>query len=267
MAAVVVVIIDPVVNPGLDILEALAGKDNLLNLVPHMAEKTLLRDIIPAVSSSGHGLDKFNLLQLLDKCVARVMAALVAVNTGFIVKRVAVFCDKALHRLQHKIHFQAHADLIRENLVGEGVKHCRQITFASVAIEKQISDVAQENPSWALTEYTVDHIGSDVTGRNGLGHAAVWIGFPYRLLQIELLHQLLDLLYVHDDSHVEEPHMDPSGAFVIASEAVSLQDQGELLLVSIGAAFPGRLACTPGVVTGPGDSGNFAELPDFKECW
>ena len=59
--------------------------------------------------------------------------------------------------------------------------------------------------------------------------------------------------------------MDPSGAFVIAPEAVSLQDQIEILLVCISAAFSGRLACTPVVVSGSGDPGNLAELPDFQE--
>ena len=38
--------------------------------------------------------------------------------------------------------------------------------------------------------------------------------------------------------------MDSSGAFVVAPEAVSLQDQIEILLVCISAAFSGRLACT-----------------------
>lgn len=263
MAAIIVVIIDPVVNPGLDILEALAGKDNLLDLVLHMAEETLLRSIIPAVSTSGHGLDKISLLHLLYERMARVMAALVAVNNSFIVKCAAVCGDKVLHRLQHKIHFQVHADLIRENLVSECVEHRRKITFASAAIEKQIRDVGQENLSWALTEYTVDHIGGDVAGRDGLGHATVWMSFPYWTFQIELSHQPPDFLHVHDDSHVEEPHMDPSGAFVVAPEAVSLQDQIEILLVCISAVVSGRLACTPVVVSGSGDPGNLAKLSDF----
>ncbi len=58
LAAVVVALIDPVDNPGFDIIESAVGKHKLLDLVLHMAEEALLRSIVPAVAAPGHRLDK-----------------------------------------------------------------------------------------------------------------------------------------------------------------------------------------------------------------
>ena len=79
MAAILVVVVNPVIDLCHDFLERAAGVNEILDLVFHMTEEALLRGIIPAVAPAGHGLYEVGILELFDKSIACVMTSLVRV--------------------------------------------------------------------------------------------------------------------------------------------------------------------------------------------
>ena len=81
-----------------------------------MAEEALLRGVIPAIASAGHGLYEMVVFQHLYESLACIMAPLVTVDDRRIVQCAAVLRDQPVHRLQHKIHHQVPAQLIGEDL-------------------------------------------------------------------------------------------------------------------------------------------------------
>ncbi len=101
---VVVVVVDPVVNGAPDIRKggpagALTGK-----LVLHVAEEALLRCVVPAVASAGHGLPQRAVLQETNELHTGVVAALIAVEDRPAVEGDPVVFHQFLHGFQYKIH-------------------------------------------------------------------------------------------------------------------------------------------------------------------
>jgi hypothetical protein len=78
------------------------------------------------------------------------------------------------------------------------------------------------------------------------------------------MRQTADLLMVHPDPDVKEPHVDPQNAFCITAEVISIQNQLEvgLILSFFPALEVASWAFQPVIVTGFGHSGHCAHKPD-----
>ena len=79
------------------------------------------------------------------------------------------------------------------------------------------------------------------------------------------IHQAPDLLYIHDDALMQEPHVDTACPFGIAAETVGLQYQFEISLVIVFAGLSGWCRIHPGIEAGSGYAGNPAHLGDVQE--
>ena len=66
---------------------------------PSCVRRSILRRIVPAVAFAGHGLAEFAVFHELYEFYADVMAALVAVDDGFLVQRDAVFLKLAVYQI------------------------------------------------------------------------------------------------------------------------------------------------------------------------
>ena len=104
----VVVVIHPVINHRADIREAVTAGE--IDLIFHVAEKTLLRRVVPAVPTARHGLAQMGVLHNLNEFQAGVMAPLVAVDQGFAIQRNAMIFHQLVDRFQNKIDLQGIAD-------------------------------------------------------------------------------------------------------------------------------------------------------------
>lgn len=54
--------------------------DAFFQFIFHMAEKTLLTGVVPAVSFPGHGLSQPAIFEQIDELIGSVMAALIRMN-------------------------------------------------------------------------------------------------------------------------------------------------------------------------------------------
>lgn len=178
----------------------------------------------PAVSASGHGLNRLRFFQILDEGVASVVASLVAMNNGFIVKATAVILNQLIHSVKHKVHFQAQAYTICQNLVGKGIEDRGEITLA--LCKEQIGNVGQQHfPCPMRCKLPVDHIGRYIASLHGLGHPAIRVRSSDRAAKVELVHQPADFLHIHDNPCVKKPHMNASRTFGITVEAICFKNQ------------------------------------------
>ena len=74
-------------------------------------------------------------------------------------------------------------------------------------------------------EFPVQQIICHIVCPKSLCHSPVRIGLPDRTEKIELVHEPPDLLGIHDDSHVEKPHINAEDTLLVAAEVVCFQDQ------------------------------------------
>lgn len=87
IAPVIIVIVHVVINDRFGFLEGAAGRDFVADFIFHVAEKALLRGIVPAVATAGHGLAERRVAGDLTEFPAGIVAALVTVDQRFGIKR------------------------------------------------------------------------------------------------------------------------------------------------------------------------------------
>lgn len=90
LVAIIIVIVDPVINDCFDVVESLTLRQ--VNLILHMAEETLLRSIVSAVFFAGHRLPQATVFKNLDETQADIVAALVAMDQSFRSRETPCFC-------------------------------------------------------------------------------------------------------------------------------------------------------------------------------
>ena len=120
LIAVVIVIVDPVINDRFDLIESLAARQ--VDFIFHMTEETLLRSIIPAVASAGHRLPQTAVFEDLDKTKTGIVAALVAVDQRLGIQGHAVFSDQDIDRFKNKVQFKGWTEDISQDLLCIGVQ-------------------------------------------------------------------------------------------------------------------------------------------------
>ena len=64
---------------------------------------------------------------------------------------------------------------------------------------------------------------------------------------------------------MKEPHVYSFGAFIITTVAIGLQNQFEILPVSLLTGPSGVFGCTPALIPGTGNAGSFAQPADIQE--
>ena len=99
-------------------------------------------------------------------------------------------------------------------------------------------------------------------GSHCLGHAAIRIGFPYWTNKAILVHKPTNLLMIHSDPNVQQPHMYSTYTFVVAAEFEGFDDQLKVLPI-LDFAF-GTLVTVPEpvVIAGSGDPGDRTQVLD-----
>ena len=80
--------------------------------------------------------------------------------------------------------------------------------------------------------------GNVLVCSHGLRHPAIRISFAYGTKEIVLVHEPANFLGLHNDSHVQQPHIDAAHAFLVAPEIVGFQDQGKIRPVLFLPFFP-----------------------------
>ncbi len=101
LITVVIVIVNPIINDHLDLVEGLTVRQ--VDLILHMAEETLLRSIIPVVASAGHRLPQTAVFEDLDETQTGIVAALVAVDQRLGIQGHAVFSDQDIDPFKNKV--------------------------------------------------------------------------------------------------------------------------------------------------------------------
>jgi hypothetical protein len=81
LIAIIVVIVNPVLDNGLNLREGLTTCQ--IYFIFHMTIEAFLRGIVPAVSPSGHRAPEIGIGYDLNEFIAGIVAALVAVNQRF----------------------------------------------------------------------------------------------------------------------------------------------------------------------------------------
>ena len=107
-------------------------------------------------------------------------------------------------------------------------------------LEKEIGNVSQQNLAGCAPELTVYHVSSDIAGGKSFCHTPVWIRLADRTLETELMHKATDLLHIHDNAHVEKPHVDALGPLVVATEPVGFQYEFKVLFIRVMTGFANR---------------------------
>ena len=130
--SIVVVVINIVIDKRFRFSVFRAGSEFLTNEIPHVPEETLLWGILPAVSLSGHGLDKLLILLLLNECIARIMVSLVGMHDGGIVQVGTMLTDQVIDSVKDKVKLKGGAKLISEHLVSHGIKDRREAATAAL---------------------------------------------------------------------------------------------------------------------------------------
>ncbi len=97
---VAILVVHPVGDNSLNLLAGVAVCDHRRDLVLHMAEETLLRPVVPAVSLSGYGLDEGSVFEFLDEGIAGIVAALIAVNNGYVAQFSSVLATHGIYHLE-----------------------------------------------------------------------------------------------------------------------------------------------------------------------
>jgi len=103
LISVVVVVVDSVVNRAPGIRKGGPTEDPTGKLILYPAKETLLRHVVPAIASAGHGLPQGAILQGMDKLHTGVV---VAVEARPAVEGGPVGIHQFSHGFQHKIHLK-----------------------------------------------------------------------------------------------------------------------------------------------------------------
>ena len=84
LIAVIVVIVNPVINFCDNILEDDTSSNCFADFVLHMSEEAFLGSVVPTVATSGHRLNEFFVFQFLNEGITGVMGSLITImpNSG-----------------------------------------------------------------------------------------------------------------------------------------------------------------------------------------
>ena len=79
LIAVIVVIVNPVINFCDNILEDDTSSNCFADFVLHMSEEAFLGSVVPTVATSGHRLNEFFVFQFLNEGITGVMGSLITI--------------------------------------------------------------------------------------------------------------------------------------------------------------------------------------------
>lgn len=133
---VVVVVVDPVINGAADIREGGPAWDLMGKRVLHVSKEALLRGVVPAVASAGHGLPQSAVLKKLNKLHTGVVAALVTVKDRAFAQGNAMVFHQPLHSLQHEIHLKGLAKGVGQNVLRAGVQNGGEIAVRGIPLKR-----------------------------------------------------------------------------------------------------------------------------------
>ena len=143
LVAIIVVVIHPVGNNSLNLLVGVTLGDQGSNLILHMTEEALLWRVIPAIALPGHRLDKGSILELLDKGVAGIMAALIAVDNSCVIQFGSIFAAHDVNHVENKIDSKIVTEPVGQYFVCTNIQDWRQITNS--ASVKEVGNVCQQS--------------------------------------------------------------------------------------------------------------------------
>lgn len=109
----------------------------------------------------------------------------------------------------------------------------------------------------ALYAVVCNYIGS-----HRPGHAAIRIGLPYWTHKAILVHKSTNLLVIHSDPNVQQPHMYSTYAFVVATEFEGFDDQLKIFPILDFAFGTFFTILEPVVIAGSGDPGDRTQVLD-----
>ena len=128
-------------------------------------------------------------------------------------------------------------------------------------VQRGVGDVGEQDAPGAMGfKLSVHQVFRRVVRSDGLLQPAVRVGLTDRAEQFVFPHQTPYFLWIHSNSGVEQPHMDPPDAFIVAPEPVGVQDELEIRPVLFLPVLPHLFRLQPAVVSGSGNDGHFAQL-------
>ena len=158
-----------------------------------------------------------------------------------------MFFPELVDSFKYELYFETEAHPLCQHFMCKGVEDRRQITLSS--LKEEICDICQKDLAGFTAEVAVYHIGGDIARCKSFRHAPVGIGFTDRAEQVILFYQAPDLFDIHDDPLMQETHIDASGTFFVAAEAIRLQYQDKVSLITGFTLLSGRGRFHPGIET------------------
>ena len=112
-------------------------------------------------------------------------------------------------------------------------KHAEEMKARRDALQAgHVSDIHHQYSSWPMRfKFPVQQVFCYIACPKRFRHSPVWISFPDWTEEIESMHETADLLGIHDDSSLDQSHMNAEDAFFVTPEVVSFKDQLEILLI------------------------------------
>lgn len=117
LVAIFVVVVHPIGDNSLNLLIGGTSSNQRGNLILHVTEEALLRRVIPAVSLPGHRLHEGSILELLDKGVAGIVAALVAMDDGCVVQPGSILAAHGVNHVKNEVDSEVVTEPVSQHLM------------------------------------------------------------------------------------------------------------------------------------------------------
>ena len=164
-----------------------------------------------------------------------------------------------LYRFQHKIHLQRLAQHIGKDLLRASVQDRGEI--AERAVQRNIGDIRQQDASRSVhLKLPLHKVFRRVVRPDRLLHPPVRICLADRTDKTEFLHQPPDLLSVHPDAGMQQPHMNAAHAFGVTTKPVSLQNLLEIRRILCLPRGSLLLGDKPRIIAGTGNARDLTQL-------
>lgn len=141
LVAIFVVVVHLIGDNSLNLLIGVTPGNQSGNLILHVTEEALLRCVIPAVSLPGHRLHEGSILELLDKGVAGIVAALIAMDDGRVAQRGSILAAHGVNHVKNEVDSEVATEPVSQHFMRTDVKDRGQIT--DTATVKDLGNVCQ----------------------------------------------------------------------------------------------------------------------------
>ena len=204
-----------------------------------MTEEALLWRVIPAIALPGHGLDKGSILELVDKGVAGIMAALIAVDNSCVIQLGSIFAAHGVNHVENKIDSKIVTEPVGQYFMCTDIQNRGQIT--DPASVKEVGNICQQGLTRRIaSELSVNLVLCHMARFHRLGHLTVRICLTNGATESVFLHQTADLLDVHDNRRIkmQQAHVDTACALLVSTKLIGLLHQGIIRTVGFFSALP-----------------------------